>query len=114
MVLAWTRVETRVGGVEVTGPGAILVIEDGSLRQATVDQIQIEWRWDINGQRWVDVSGIPLDWELEEDGADSDQRDEDDGRSPVPGLVPDADGTGASDPLDEKHRGPGDLASGEA
>jgi len=114
LILAWARVGTRVGDVEVTDIGAILVIEDGSLRQATLAEISIDYRWDNNKQVWVDVSGIPLDIELEDDGADSDQGDEDDGRASVPGLVPEADGAGSGDPLDAEHRGSWGVPPGEA
>jgi len=73
--------------------GAIFVLEDGRVVAQPLETLSIDYRWDINRQKWVDVSGIPLDIELEDDGADTDQGDEDDGRPSVSGLVPDADGT---------------------
>ena len=73
--------------------GAVFVLEDGRVTAQPLETLSIDYRWDINRQKWVDVSGIPLDIELEDDGADTDQGDEDDGRPSVSGLVPDADGT---------------------
>lgn len=79
MLIAWTVLPTTVGDVTGTDPFAILCLEDGSARLASLDEFKFDFRH--HDGRWVDVSG-PLD---EGNDADTDPEAGDDGGQEVPG-----------------------------
>lgn len=88
LILAWVH---REGW-----PQALLCLEDGSPVLADLDEFKFDYRYDVNRQAFVDVSGIPL--YDEEPNDDADQEPANDGSAGVPGLVSEAAGASPGDP----------------
>jgi hypothetical protein len=104
LIVAWAALDDpeRPGHAAVA---AVLCLEDGRAEIATTSEFKFDYRYDLNRQRFVDVSGVPIEddepdepeGDEDEDG-DSDQEPPGDGGQGVPGRVPEADGAGEGDP----------------
>jgi hypothetical protein len=88
LILAWA--EDPYGA-----PEAVLCLEDGRAMLANVREFKFDYRYDLNRQRFVDVSGVSVGElevpEDEGDHGDTDQEPSDHGSEGVPGRVPEAD-----------------------
>ena len=93
LVMAWWKSQYDVV--------AVLCLEDGTAKSATLDQFRFDYRYDNNNERWVDVSRVADGPLPEGDDAESDQASGDHGREEVPGRVPETDGASEGDPSNE-------------
>jgi hypothetical protein len=104
MIVAWTTTGSISDPIRV-----VLCTENGMPLTARLDQIRFEWRYDNDHQKWVDVSGIPMNEGDERD--DTDQEPSGDGGEGVPGRLSEIDGAGEGDSGESGDQGVGGVDS---
>src|SRR5678816_2997012 len=106
LLVAWAVVPLTVGEVTQNEINMVLCLEDGQAVAAPLDQVKFDYRYDNATERWFDVSrvadGQPSDEETSLGNADPQAGD--DGSPSVPRQVPNPDGAGPGDPLDQPGR----------
>lgn len=102
LIVAWTD-----------GPAAVLCLEDGRSVVAEIGEFKFDYRYDLNRQRFVDVSGATIPEEEEEPDGDTDQEPPGDGSEGVSGRIPETDGAGEGDPGQPWDQGSGGLDASE-
>lgn len=87
--------------------GAIVIDDDGYIKTLGVGDFRTDWRYNHDTHQWNEVGEIA-----------SEEGFADDGSEELPGSVPDPDGGGEGDPLDEEGGSPagssGDVDTAEA
>jgi hypothetical protein len=80
LLMAWAILPAYGSdGLKADHLHAVLCLEDGRAVSAALHEFKFDYRYDVAGQQWLDVSRI------EGNDGDTDQEAGDDGRPEVPG-----------------------------
>lgn len=91
--------------IALRGDYAIIVEGDGTIRDAALGELNIDWRYDRHAGVWLDIGP---------GGELGDEEAPDDGGEEVSGHLPDTDGAGGGDPGDREDGASRGVDPGEA